>query len=158
MVPEPQYGLESPRVSIPVQSKKKSPSSSLLPLFWQLLDGLTMAILPLCSMLPYPYGGPGMFHQNFRRNGAVEAVKHPTTTTTFITITVFCPPCHRQKKLTLIAPLNNNKCPGERFPPLSLTSHQHNARPRNGCPQQSWPSFEDKLGSTIFPTGGQTVL
>jgi hypothetical protein len=33
-----------------------------------------------------------MFCQNFRRNRAVEAAKHPTTTTTFITITTFILP------------------------------------------------------------------
>ncbi len=45
-----------------------------------------------------------MFWWNFRRNGAVEAAKHPTTTTTFITITAFFLPAATRKKLTLIAP------------------------------------------------------
>ncbi len=69
----------------------------------------------------------------------------------------FCPPCRRRKKSTLIVLLNNNKCPGEQFPPFSLTSHQHKARPRNRHPQRSCPNFGDKLGSRIFPTGGQTA-
>jgi hypothetical protein len=70
----------------------------------------------------------------------------------------FCPPCHRQKKMSLITPPNNNKCLGEQVPPLSLTSHQHNAQLQNRHPQQPWPNLGDKLGTTIFPTGGQTVL
>ncbi len=70
----------------------------------------------------------------------------------------FCPPCCHRKKLTLIVPLNNNKCPGEQFPPLSPTSHQHNTWPRNGRPQWPWPNFGDKLGNRISPTEGQTVL
>ncbi len=96
-----------------------------------------------------------MFCPNFRRKQAVEAAKHPTTTTTFI-ITI-SRPCRRQKKLTLIAPPNNDKCPGLQFFPLNRTSHRHNAWPRNGHPQQPWPNFEDKYRTMIFPTGGRTV-
>ncbi len=69
----------------------------------------------------------------------------------------FCPPCCRRKKLTVIAPLNNCECPGERFPSLSLTFHQHDAWPRSGRPQWPWPNFRDEYRTTIFPTGGQTM-
>jgi hypothetical protein len=69
----------------------------------------------------------------------------------------FCPPCYRRKKLTLIATPNNNKCPRGQFFPLNRTSHRHNARLRNKHPQRPWPNFGDKYGTTIFPTGGQTV-
>ncbi len=40
-----------------------------------------------------------MFHWNFRRNRAVEAAKHPTTTTTFITITTFVLPAAARRNL-----------------------------------------------------------
>jgi hypothetical protein len=70
----------------------------------------------------------------------------------------FCPPCRCRKKLTLIVPPNNDKCPGGRIFPLNRTSHQYNGWPWNGHPQQPWPNFGDKYGTTIFPTGGQTVL
>jgi hypothetical protein len=43
------------------------------------------------------------------------------------------------------------------LPPLSLTSHQHDTRLRNGHPQRPWPSFGDELGNSTFPTGSQTV-
>ena len=69
-----------------------------------------------------------------------------------------CPPCHCRKKLTLIAPLINNECPGEGFPPLSLTSHQHDAWPRNRHPLWPLPNSGDEYGNKIFPTGGGTVL
>jgi hypothetical protein len=70
----------------------------------------------------------------------------------------FCPPCCSRKKLTLIAPLNNDKCLGEHFFSLSLTSHRHNARPWNGRPQLPWPNFRDECRTMILPSGGQTVL
>ncbi len=69
----------------------------------------------------------------------------------------FCPPCCRRKKLTLIAPPNNDKCLGKRILPLSRTSHQHDTRLWNRHPQWPWPNLGDKLGTTIFPTEGQTV-
>jgi hypothetical protein len=69
----------------------------------------------------------------------------------------FCPPCRRWKKLTLIAPLNNDKCPGEQIFFLSLTSHQHNAWLWNGRLLWPSPNFEDDYGNTIFPTCGRTV-
>jgi hypothetical protein len=46
----------------------------------------------------------------------------------------FCPSCRHRKKLTLIAPPNNDKCPGGQIFPLNRTSHRHNTRPRNRCP------------------------
>ncbi len=55
-------------------------------------------------------------------------------------------------------PLNNNKCPGEQFPPFSLSSHQHNVRLRNGSPQQPWPNFRDKLGSKNIPYWGPNCV
>jgi hypothetical protein len=70
----------------------------------------------------------------------------------------FCPPCRCRKKLTLIAPPNNDECLGERMLPLNLTFHQHNTRPRNRHPQGPWPDLGDKFGTRICPTGGQTVL
>ncbi len=69
----------------------------------------------------------------------------------------FCPPCHCQKKLTLIAPLNNDECPGERIFSLSLTSHRHDAWPQNGRPLWPSPNFGDKYRNRIFPTGGRIV-
>ncbi len=69
----------------------------------------------------------------------------------------FCSPCRRSKKLTLIVPSNNDKCPGGRIFPPNHISHQHDARPWNGCPQRPWLNFGDKYGTTIFPTGVQAV-
>jgi hypothetical protein len=75
-----------------------------------------------------------MFCPNLRRKQAVEAAKHPTTTT-FFTITLIVsasllPP----KEITPIAPPNNDKWPEDQISPLSLTSHQPNAQPQNGLP------------------------
>jgi hypothetical protein len=91
----------------------------------------------------------------FQEKASSRSCKTPHTTTTFI-VTI-SPPCRRQKKLTLIAPPNNDKCPGLQFFPLNRTSHRHNTWPQNGHPQQPWPNFEDKYRTMIFPTGGRTV-
>jgi hypothetical protein len=70
----------------------------------------------------------------------------------------FCPPCRHQNKLPLIEPPNNNKWPGDQILPLNFISHQRNMRPWNRLPQRPWPSFDNKLSITIFPTRGRPVL
>ncbi len=48
--------------------------------------------------------------------------------------------------------------PRRRIFSLSLTSRQHNARPRNRRPLWPLPNFGNKYRNRIFPTGGRFVM
>jgi hypothetical protein len=158
MVHGPQYGSASLRVSIPVRSKKIIAAIVIIAV------GLAIAGWPndgdITSVLNATVALRRTWYVSleFQEKQSSRSCKTPHNHHHFHHHhNRFRPPCRRWKKLTRITPLNNKKCLGEQFPPLSLTSHRHNARPRNWRPQRPCPNFGDKLGSAIFPTGGRTA-
>ncbi len=144
-------------MSIPVQSKKKIATIVTIAVVLAIAGWTNNINLTSVLNATVALGRTWYILLEFQEKQSSRSCKTPRNHHHFHHHNRFCPPCCRRKKLTLIAPLNNNECPGEQFPPLSLTSHQHNAQPRNGRPQQPWPNFGDKLGNTISPTGGRTV-
>ncbi len=126
MVPRLQYGSASLRVSIPVRSKK--------------IFAAIIAIAVVLAITGWPNNGNLTSVLNatialqrtwyvlleFQERRSSRSCKTPHNHHHFHHHNRLCPPCCRRKKLTLITPLNNNECPGEWFPSLSLTSHQHN--------------------------------
>jgi hypothetical protein len=145
-------------VSIPVQSKKKNATIVTIAVVLAIAgwpnDGNFTSVLNTTVALQRTW----YVLLEFQERQSSRSCKTPHNYHHFHYCNCFCPFCHHRKKLTFIVPLNNNEYPGEQFPPLSLTSHQHDAWPRNRHHQQPWPNFGDKYGTKIFPTGGQTVL
>ncbi len=157
MVPGPQYGPACLHMSIPVQSKTNFTTivtiSVILAIAGWLNNSNLTSVLNATIALRRTWYVTSEFQEKWSSRSRKTPHNHHHLCHHHDR---FYPACCRQKKLTLIA-LLTTKCPGEQFPPLSFTSHQHGALPHNGHPQWSCLNFGDKLGGKIFSTGGQTA-
>ncbi len=159
MVPGLRYGSASLRMSIPVQSKKKSAAIVTIAVVlaiagWSNKGNLTSVLNITIALWRTWY-----VLLEFQEKRSSRSCKTPHNHHRFHHHDRFCPHSCRRKKLTLIAPLNKDECPGEKNLSLSLSLTNMTSGRGTGISGSPGPILETStgplyslLGAKLCPT------